>query len=129
MLPPGTGHENCLAAKKSLQPLFIEIDLRAFTTEQVPNLHVAQIADAYLAHEQFVEAGRHLHVRRMLAAQLHDFIQLLAGDRRDGDDDLIDVAISCDDLRQHVPSTEDFKAVNAHVPQRRIVVDEAQHTL
>ena len=125
----GTGHENGLAAKKGLQPLFIEIDLRAFTTEQVPNLHVAQIADAHLAHEEFVEAGRDLHVRRMLAAQLHDFIQLLAGDRRDGDDDLVDVAISCDDPWQNAPATEDFKAMNAHVAQRRIVVDEAQHAL
>ena len=115
MLPPAPVTRIDLPPRKCLQPLFVEIDLGAFTAKQIANLHVAQIADTHLSHEQFVESWRDLHVRRKLAAQLHDFVQLPSGNRRDGDDDLIDVSVSARDFRQHAASTEDFKPVDAHV--------------
>ena len=119
--------QNRSVTEELVQLLGVEAQLRGLAPEEVFNLDFAQVVDADLPEKQFLEARRHLHVGGVLPAQIDDGVQLTAADRRDRDHDLIDGAEALRDARQDGPVAEHLEPVNAHVRQRGIVVDEAEH--
>ena len=88
-----TGDQNYLSGYIPHDTLHLSVN--GFSSQQILNLHIAELGDTDLSVHQLINTRQHLQLTACLTADIQQFLNLSMRCRRNGDHDLINMVFLC----------------------------------
>ena len=73
----------------------LHLSVNGFSSQQILNLHIAELGDTDLSVHQLINTRQHLQLTACLTADIQQFLNLSMRCRRNGDHDLINMVFLC----------------------------------
>ena len=73
----------------------LHLSVNRFSSQQILNLHIAELGDTDLSIHQLINTRQHLQLTACLTADIQQFLNLSMRCRRNGDHDLINMVFLC----------------------------------